>query len=331
MYKIIGGDQREYGPATAQEVRQWIAEGRLSSQSLLQAEGSAEWKPLSAYPEFAQALGAQSRCGPAPSSDAKAWSAEVLARPLEVRAGDCLARSWDLLRHNLALLLGASFLVWATETLCQSFKLGKIEFGGLAYLVLHGALYGGLSMVFLNRLRGRPASIGDAFDGFRHGFAQLLLAGLGSSLLARLGFCCCFVPGIYLFVAWLFCLPLVADRGLEFWSAMELSRRAVTRVWFHLFALFLLAFLPALLMNALLIAKVAMATVPVVQSALSPGAPPDFARLMELSAQAQQAAKITPAFVAAAKLVSLLNLPFGLGALLAAYENLFGTGPASDP
>jgi hypothetical protein len=327
MYKIIGGDHREYGPATAEEVRQWIAEGRLSGQSLLQVEGSAEWKPLSAYPEFAQALGAQSHYGSAPSLEAKAWSAEVLARPPEVRAGDCLARSWDLLRNNLALLLGATFLVWAIETLCQGFLLGN-----MVYLVLHGVFYGGLSMVFLNRLRGRPAAIGDAFAGFRHGFAQLLLAGFVSSLLAWLAFCCCLiVPGIYLFVAWLFCVPLVADRGLEFWSAMELSRRAVTRVWFQVFALFVLAFLPALLMNAFMIAKVAMATVPMVHSALSPGAPPDFARLMELGTQAQQAAKITPAFVVAAKLVSLLNLPFGLGALLAAYENLFGTGPASPP
>jgi hypothetical protein len=327
MYKIIGGDRREYGPATAEELRQWIAEGRLSGQSLIQAEGTVEWKPLSAFPEFAEALAAQPHYGSAPALDAQAWSVEVLARRPEVRPGRCLAQSWGLVRDNLGLLLGATSLVWLIETLCQSFLPAS-----MVYLVLHGVFYGGLSMVFLNRLRGRPASMGDTFAGFRHGFAQLLLAGFISSLLAWLASCCCMIlPGIYLFVAWLFSVPLVADKGLEFWSAMELSRRAVTRVWFHLFALFVLAFLPTLVMFMFIQARIAMVEIPVIYSMLSPGASPDLTRLMEALTHAPQAAKITPVLLLTAKLVLLFNLPFGLGALLAAYENLFGTRPAPSP
>ena len=327
MYKIIGGDRREYGPATAEELRQWIAEGRLSGQSLIQAEGSAEWKPLSAYPEFAEALGAQPHYGPAPLLDAKAGPAQLLERPPEVRVGECLAQSWDLLRRNFSLLLGACFLVWLIETLCQSFAF----VGSLVYLVLFGVLYGGLSTVFLNRLRDRPASVGDAFAGFRQNFAQLLLAGFVSYLLALLAFICCLViPGVYLFVAWLFSVPLVADRGLEFWSAMELSRRTVTRVWFQVFALFVLAFLPTLLMFVFIQVKLTLATMPVMHSLFQPGTPPDFARLMELLRH-PQTVKLAPGFLIAAKLVFLLNLPFGLGALLAAYENLFGPRPPSPP
>jgi len=197
--------------------------------------------------------------------------------------------------------------------------------------VLSGVLYGGLSTVFLNRLRDRPASVGDAFAGFRQGFAQLLLAGFVSYLLSWLACCCLILPGIYLFVAWLFSVPLVADRGLEFWSAMELSRRTVTRVWFQVFALFVLAFLPMLLMSVFIQVKMTLATMPVMHSLLSPGAPPDLARVMELLRQAPQTAKLTPAFLIAAKLVFLFNLPFGLGALLAAYENLFGPRPPSPP
>ena len=52
MYKIIGGDKKEYGPVSADDLRHWIAEGRLSPQSLIQAEGSSEWKPLAAFAEF---------------------------------------------------------------------------------------------------------------------------------------------------------------------------------------------------------------------------------------------------------------------------------------
>jgi hypothetical protein len=53
MYKIIGADGREYGPATAGQLRQWIAEGRANAQTPTLAPGAPEWKPLSALPEFA--------------------------------------------------------------------------------------------------------------------------------------------------------------------------------------------------------------------------------------------------------------------------------------
>ena len=52
-YKIIGADLVEYGPASAEQIRQWMAEGRVDDQTKLQAEGTAEWKPLSEVPEFA--------------------------------------------------------------------------------------------------------------------------------------------------------------------------------------------------------------------------------------------------------------------------------------
>ena len=53
MYKIIGADGREYGPATAGQLRQWMAEGRANAQTQTLAPGAPEWKPLGALPEFA--------------------------------------------------------------------------------------------------------------------------------------------------------------------------------------------------------------------------------------------------------------------------------------
>jgi len=58
MYKIIGGDQKEYGPVSAEDMRKWIAEGRLSAQSLAKAESDAEFRPLGGFPEFVAALAA---------------------------------------------------------------------------------------------------------------------------------------------------------------------------------------------------------------------------------------------------------------------------------
>ncbi|MGD0745170.1 MAG: DUF4190 domain-containing protein [Verrucomicrobiota bacterium] len=65
-YTIIGGDQKQYGPVTGEQLRQWILDGRLNAQSQAKAESDAEWRPLSAFPEFAAALGARSSASHAP-------------------------------------------------------------------------------------------------------------------------------------------------------------------------------------------------------------------------------------------------------------------------
>jgi len=52
MYKVIGSDQKIYGPVSAAQIRQWQTEGRVNNATLLQAEGSNEWKPLSSTSEF---------------------------------------------------------------------------------------------------------------------------------------------------------------------------------------------------------------------------------------------------------------------------------------
>jgi hypothetical protein len=53
MYRILGADGRKYGPATAGQLQQWIAEGRANAQTQALAPGALEWKPLGAFPEFA--------------------------------------------------------------------------------------------------------------------------------------------------------------------------------------------------------------------------------------------------------------------------------------
>ena len=55
-YTIIGGDQKEYGPITAAQLRQWIVAGRANSQSQVRVEGATEWQALSDLPEFADVL-----------------------------------------------------------------------------------------------------------------------------------------------------------------------------------------------------------------------------------------------------------------------------------
>ena len=53
MYKILGGDGKEYGPITADTVRQWVNEGRANRHTQVRPEGAAQWQALATLPEFA--------------------------------------------------------------------------------------------------------------------------------------------------------------------------------------------------------------------------------------------------------------------------------------
>jgi len=56
MFKLLGSDQKEYGPVSADQIRTWITQGRANARTQLQAAGSTDWKPLADFPEFADAL-----------------------------------------------------------------------------------------------------------------------------------------------------------------------------------------------------------------------------------------------------------------------------------
>jgi hypothetical protein len=61
MYKIIGADGKEYGPITAEQLRQWLAEGRANTQTQVLPDGATSWTTVGQLPEFAAAAP-----GPAP-------------------------------------------------------------------------------------------------------------------------------------------------------------------------------------------------------------------------------------------------------------------------
>jgi len=51
-YKIIGGDGAEYGPATLEEVRSWIRDGRVAGMTQVWRNDLAGWSPAARYAEL---------------------------------------------------------------------------------------------------------------------------------------------------------------------------------------------------------------------------------------------------------------------------------------
>jgi len=275
MYKIIGADQKEYGPVNADQVRQWIAENRLDAQSSIQAEGSTEWRPLSTFPEFADALAARAAKIPPPPAfsaapGSSALPADILSRDYHLEIGSCISDSWNLFTNNFGVLLGGAAIYFGIAMACSLFAQIPIIglLGTAASLLITGPLAGGLLYMFLKAIRRQPVMVGDVFFGFQRSFLHLFLAYIVMSLLtmacfmpagiltvvilfpsitsnsepnplqiiAIIGiFLLSLIPVIYLATSWMFTLPLVIDKGMNFWPAMETSRKVVGKHWWTLF------------------------------------------------------------------------------------------------
>ncbi len=70
------------------------------------------------------------------------------------------------------------------------------------------------------------------------GIAYLIGASMAASM--RIGTFFGVLPVLYLSVAYIFSIPLLIEKKLSFWQALETSRRVVTHHWFKLFFLVIL-------------------------------------------------------------------------------------------
>ena len=246
MFFLIGLDGREYGPFTPEQMLQWITDGRANSFSRVRRDGETTWQALGELPEFADAVRPKAEPGPppqAPPANPETIAAAYLQQSRPIDIGGAIRRGWELVRDNPGPLIGGSFLVWLL-----SFGVAAVPLiGWLASLFITGALQGGLYHLFLRRIRGEQVSAGDVFSGFGPSYVNLLLARVVSGLLIIVGVILCIVPGVYLAIGYLFALPLVIDKRMEFWTAMEVSRRVVHKHWWSIFGFGILACLILLL------------------------------------------------------------------------------------
>lgn len=97
----------------------------------------------------------------------------------------------------------------------------------------------GLFMMGLRRAVGAPVYAG-LVTRYYPKTLSLFLTTLLMYVMILVGFICLILPGIYLAVAYSFALPLVVEKNLGPWEALETSRKAMHAHWFTYFGLMLL-------------------------------------------------------------------------------------------
>jgi hypothetical protein len=136
-----------------------------------------------------------------------------------------LRHGWAYLRGDPAAAIAAAalLLIPSVVAMLALWRFGIV--GSVAGAAVPYILLGGYAQHVLRRLRGEPAEVATVLSGV-HRALPLALAGVIISVFTSVGLMLFVVPGLIVQGLYLFVPFLIMDRGLDFWAAMEASRRA---------------------------------------------------------------------------------------------------------
>jgi uncharacterized membrane protein len=139
---------------------------------------------------------------------------------LSTRSDEWFAKGWELVSSDWRLFVFAAFVT----------SMGS----GLSAGILAGPLMVGMYLMIFEKIDTGRSHLGTLAAGFRV-LGQAVLAWLVPKVII-LGISAVLGPlaviaAALVSAAYLFTYPLVADRGVDFWTAMEASRRKVMKCW----------------------------------------------------------------------------------------------------
>jgi len=218
MYRILGSDGNEYGPVSAEQLRQWIAEKRVNGETRVQGDDGV-WRFLREMPELVVLLQP-----PVMPSSPPVSSTEARSIPSDFEGdydGDydldvvaCLTSAWRLFQQQFSTLFGPT--VMYVLILFGLGILGALPYIGVLFslcsFVIGAPLMAGLYVLYLRVIRGETPPLGSLFDGFRRMFGNLFLGQWVQAILT-------FLPLLAGFIVLFFSVGLTVIMGFAKGSA----------------------------------------------------------------------------------------------------------------
>ena len=258
---------QRYGPYPLDQIESMLSQGQLLGSDMAWHEGMSDWKPLEHVVGAGFSTSVQSKVDGFSASIGGAWT-----------IGGCVSDGFDAFKTNIggcilfSIVFFIVFAIGMAIPLVNLFLMGPLAGGALLFFIRQarglangvGDVFAGFNnvtqlmlwmivIVFIMILATVPgnlliyfgaasfyAGILEAIKGFFQTgeFAFPSLAG-ASILVILLGHFLIFAATNFFAVKWIFSGPLVVDKGLGFWEAMQASSAKVKGQWWKLFGLLL--------------------------------------------------------------------------------------------
>lgn len=135
--------------------------------------------------------------------------------------------------------------------------------GYIVGLIINPPLAAGYFIVANKIRKGEAYTFNNFFDGFKINLGNLIVVSVLTGVFSFIGTLFCILPGIYLTVAYSIATPILLFLNLEFWDAMEASRKVVSKNFFSWLGFFIVVWLGAVIIGLLACGVGLLFTVPV--------------------------------------------------------------------
>jgi len=177
----------------------------------------------------------------------------------DINIGKWINESWDFVMTNFTELLIISLIYVILVIVASSTVVIKF--------ILSGPLSVGIFYVIFNKMRGGEINIGDISKGFNF-FVAAVLADILITVFVSIGFFFLIIPGIVISALYMFAFPLILEKNMDFWEAMETSRKVVTKNIFEL-SVFMLVLYIFMIIGVLLLFVGFLVALPIVFTAIA--------------------------------------------------------------
>ncbi len=168
----------------------------------------------------------------------------AIAGNYDFAIGDLIHEAWNTIDgHKGTIWLGCILYAVVVGVLAAFFEMigsgsmGQKVIFQIVQMAVGMPLAVGLYMMGVKIVAKVPVTPSEVFAYFNQ-FLRLALAGVLIYALVIIGMIFLILPGIYLAIAYGMALPLIVEKNMQPWEAMETSRKAITHHWFKIFGLY---------------------------------------------------------------------------------------------
>lgn len=165
---------------------------------------------------------------------------QLISEGYEVDIEKSFKKGWEMFKVYPLYSMAYCALIFSIQFI---FAIYLSDMAILFSVFLAGPLYAGFFLVANKISREENVVYPDFFAGFQY-YTPVMLVWVVAQIVIVFGILFLVLPGIYLLVGYMFALLIAIFGGMDFWKAMEYSRKIIhVKWWRFLFLLLLLAVL----------------------------------------------------------------------------------------